>query len=267
MSRLIDGGRMRRASALARLTLVLAVTCALNANEALAATQTMATLSIQDMFLHAHFIVKAVMIFLGFCSVATFAILIEKQLGFTTTRRANTQFLATFRATPDICKQLSISDHDSITGCMWESAKREYQQFMATHPDGQYTPHQADRFLQRVALNVGVVQENELAQLGKWMGVLATIGSTAPFIGLLGTVWGILHSFGQIAATQSSSLTVVAPGIAEALLATAIGLFAAIPAVMIYNKFVRDMNGFVGALDNFASEMVSALSRKLDTAG
>ena len=242
--------------------------CALTADvQAAPAVPSVATLTVQDMFMHAHFIVKAVMIFLGVCSILTFAILIEKLLHFRATRRANADFLDAFRKSHDLCAKLSITDHNSVTGRMWDSAKSEYQQFMAAHPDSQYTPHQADRFLQRVALCIGVVQENELAQLGKWMGVLATIGSTAPFIGLLGTVWGILHSFAQIAATQTSSLAVVAPGIAEALLATAIGLFAAIPAVMIYNKFVRDMNGFVGALDNFASEMVSAVSRKLDTAG
>ncbi len=230
-------------------------------------TQPLASLTIEDMFVHAHFIVKAVMIFLGLCSVLTFSLLIEKQLHFSTTRRANGGFQESFRKTPTLAARLALADTHSLMGRMWQSAKGEYQQFMAMHPDNQYTPHQADRFLQRVALTVGVVQENELARLGRSMGILATIGSTAPFIGLLGTVWGILHSFAQIAATQTSSLTVVAPGIAEALLATAIGLFAAIPAVMIYNKFVRDMNGFVGALDNFASEMVTSISRELDRMG
>ena len=100
--------------------------------------------------------------------------------------------------------------------------------------------------------------------LGSLMGVLATIGATAPFIGLFGTVWGILNSFANIATMKSSSLAIVAPGIAEALLATALGLFAAIPAVMIFNKFARDINGFVGALDNFSAEMIAAMSRKLD---
>jgi TolQ protein len=231
------------------------------------AAQAIGTLSIQDMFLHAHFIVKAVMIFLGLCSILTFSILIEKTLLFMNARRTNAGFLAAFRSAGNVCAMLSITDTKSLTGRMWEGAKAEYHQFMDMHPDSQYTPHQADRFLQRVALSVGVVQENELARLGKYMGILATIGSTAPFIGLFGTVWGILHSFAQIAASQSSSLAVVAPGIAEALLATAIGLFAAIPAVMIYNKFVRDMNHFVGSLDNFASEMITVLSRKLDSVG
>ena len=239
--------------------------CALTADvQAAPAVPSVATLTVQDMFMHAHFIVKAVMIFLGVCSILTFAILIEKLLHFRATRRANADFLDAFRKSHDLCAKLSITDHNSVTGRMWDSAKSEYQQFMAAHPDSQYTPHQADRFLQRVALCIGVVQENELAQLGKWMGVLATIGSTAPFIGLLGTVWGILHSFAQIAATQTSSLAVVAPGIAEALLATAIGLFAAIPAVMIYNAFARRISQMTGAFDNFVAEFTTVASRELD---
>ena len=113
-------------------------------------------------------------------------------------------------------------------------------------------------------MTAGIVQERDLARMGSMMGVLATIGATAPFIGLFGTVWGILNSFASIATLKSASLAVVAPGIAEALLATALGLFAAIPAVMIFNKFARDINGFVGALDNFSAEMIASVSRQLD---
>jgi biopolymer transport protein ExbB/TolQ len=118
-----------------------------------------------------------------------------------------------------------------------------------------------------LALSSGIVQERELLRLSSMMGVLATIGATSPFIGLFGTVWGILNSFAHIAVAKSTNLAVVAPGIAEALLATAIGLFAAIPAVMIYNKFVRDINTFVGSLDNFSAEMIAVVSRKFDAAG
>jgi biopolymer transport protein TolQ len=103
--------------------------------------------------------------------------------------------------------------------------------------------------------------------LGRYMSMLATVGSTAPFIGLFGTVWGIMTSFIGIAQTQTTNLAVVAPGIAEALLATAIGLFAAIPAVMLYNKFSRDIGRFSGRLQSFESEFAMVLSRQLDMKG
>ena len=111
-------------------------------------------------------------------------------------------------------------------------------------------------------MRVAISREEE--KLETALPFLATVGSTSPYIGLFGTVWGILNSFASIATLKSASLAVVAPGIAEALLATALGLFAAIPAVMIFNKFARDINGFVGSLDNFSAEMIAGVSRQLD---
>lgn len=224
-------------------------------------------MTVGEMFGKADWVVKAVMIFLLLCSVMTATLLIEKGLTFHTTRRANARFLAAFRKCSDAGQREALIDAAGPMGKMWQAAKAEAALFRQMHPAQDFTPHQADRFLQRVSLAVGVVQEEQLSRLGALLGILATIGSTAPFIGLFGTVWGILHSFAQIAATKTSSLAVVAPGIAEALLATAIGLFAAIPAVMVYNKFVRDMNGIVGALDNFTAELLATISRDLDVAG
>jgi TolQ protein len=218
-----------------------------------------------EMFMQAHIVVKAVIIFLALCSLATWAAFVEKWMAFARVRATNNKFLHGFRQQASGSNLPGGSDN-SIMGCMWLAAREELDQFRKTHTTTP-TPHQADRLLQRVALSAGVVQERELSRLGSWMGMLATIGSTSPFIGLFGTVWGILNSFAHIAVSKSTSLAIVAPGIAEALLATAIGLFAAIPAVMIYNKFVRDINGFVGALDNFSAEMVSIVSRRFDAAG
>ena len=96
------------------------------------------------------------------------------------------------------------------------------------------------------------------------MTFLATTGSTAPFIGLFGTVWGIMNSFQQIAISKNTSLAVVAPGIAEALFATALGLLAAIPAVVAYNKLNRDLNRYAGRLESFAGEFAAILSREMD---
>ena len=224
-----------------------------------------ATLGVGEMFMQAHIVVKAVMIFLALLSLLTWTAFIEKLLMFGRARNANARFLEEFRRGAQ-GGDLPGGNDESAMGRMWLAARDEIDHFRKTH-NAMPSPHQADRLLQRLALSAGIVQERELSRLGSMMGVLATIGSTSPFIGLFGTVWGILNSFAHIAVSKSTNLAVVAPGIAEALLATAIGLFAAIPAVMIYNKFVRDINGFVGALDNFSAEMIAVVSRKFDAAG
>jgi biopolymer transport protein TolQ len=110
-------------------------------------------------------------------------------------------------------------------------------------------------------MNVAVTRE--LENIEKNIGFLATVGSTAPFIGLFGTVWGIMNSFQSIALSKDTSLAVVAPGIAEALLATALGLVAAIPAVIAYNKLSNNLNTYALRLQNFASEFEALLSRHL----
>lgn len=230
-----------------------------------AAAPTPMQLGVGEMFMQAHIVVKAVMVFLALLSLLTWAVFVEKTVLFARARKANAQFLKEFRSAA-FARDLPAGNDQSTMGRMWQAAREEIEHFRKTHTT-MPSPHQADRLLQRLALSAGVVQERELSRLAAMMGVLATIGSTSPFIGLFGTVWGILNSFAHIAVSKSTNLAVVAPGIAEALLATAIGLFAAIPAVMIYNKFTRDINGFVGALDNFSAEMVAAVSRKFDAAG
>jgi TolQ protein len=250
---------------IAFLLFALALGMAPAAFAQLAAVPEAARLGVGEMFVQSHIVVKAVMIFLALLSLLTWSLLVEKLLVFGRARKANAQFLEEFRRAAQ-GRDLPAGDEQSAMGRMWLAARNEIDFFRKTHT-AMPTPHQADRLLQRLALVAGIVQERELSRLSSMMGVLATIGSTSPFIGLFGTVWGILNSFAHIAVAKSTSLSVVAPGIAEALLATAIGLFAAIPAVMIYNKFVRDINGFVGALDNFSAEMIAAVSRKFDAAG
>ena len=110
---------------------------------------------------------------------------------------------------------------------------------------------------------MNVADTRELENIEKNIGFLATVGSTAPFIGLFGTVWGIMNSFQSIAVSKDTSLAVVAPGIAEALLATALGLVAAIPAVIAYNKLSNNLNTYALRLQNFASEFEALLSRHL----
>lgn len=214
---------------------------------------------VREMFEQADIVVKAVMIFLFLCSVATWAILIDKIIVFSRARRGNQRFVAAFRR-GDTGAMHEQAERSSM-GRMWQVAQNELKAFgRRENPSAD----QINRLLQRMSLTASIVQERDLAKLGSLMGALATIGATAPFIGLFGTVWGILNSFASIATLKSASLAVVAPGIAEALLATALGLFAAIPAVMIFNKFARDINGFVGSLDNFSAEMLASTSRQMD---
>ena len=111
-------------------------------------------------------------------------------------------------------------------------------------------------------MDVAIAKEAERLQKG--LPILATIGSTAPFVGLFGTVWGIMNAFVEIAAQQNTNLAVVAPGIAEALMATALGLLAAIPAVIFYNKLSADSDRIVGGYEAFADEFSTLLSRQLD---
>lgn len=218
---------------------------------------------VREMFTQADVVVKSVMVFLVFCSLLTWAILFEKLLSFGAARRRNKKFIRAFRQGD--AAQLEGLAGSSAVGRMWLASQSELKHF-GQHRGSTVSADQINRLLQRMALTAGIVQEGDLARLGGMMGVLATIGATAPFIGLFGTVWGILNSFAGIATMQSASLAVVAPGIAEALLATALGLFAAIPAVMIFNKFARDINGFVGALDNFSAELLASVSRQMDEA-
>jgi biopolymer transport protein TolQ len=112
------------------------------------------------------------------------------------------------------------------------------------------------------AMNVTILRETDALEKG--LGLLATIGAVAPFVGLFGTVWGIMNSFSAIAARHDTTLAVVAPGIAEALFATAAGLFAAIPAVIFYNRFVNEIGRYTNSLDAFADEFSAILSRQLD---
>jgi biopolymer transport protein TolQ len=119
---------------------------------------------------------------------------------------------------------------------------------------------------ERIGQVMRLAIDREMDRLERYMGFLATVGSTAPFVGLFGTVWGIMNSFQAIAATKNTSLAVVAPGIAEALFATALGLVAAIPATVAYNKFSSDLGRYAMRLENFAGEFSTLMSRQLDEA-
>ena len=126
-------------------------------------------------------------------------------------------------------------------------------------------PGAARALLERIGKVMSLTLERELEALERHLNSLATIGSTAPFVGLFGTVWGIMNSFQSIALTRNTTLAVVAPGIAEALLATALGLIAAIPAVVAYNKLSGDLDRYANRVTNFADEFTVVLSRELES--
>ena len=147
---------------------------------------------------------------------------------------------------------------------VFSAAMREWRRSAAKNLLG--TPGMRASLQQRIERVMNVTVGREMERVERFMAFLATVGSTAPFVGLFGTVWGIMDSFQSIAASKNTSLAVVAPGIAEALLATALGLAAAIPAVVIYNVFARSIAGYRAALGDAAAAVLRLVSRDLDRA-
>ena len=208
------------------------------------------------------------MLFLLFCSGCSWAAFVYKSLVLTIAHRNTRRFSAAFRTatTMDNVGDAVQVARGGPAWQMWVAAKQEWDltvRAVATP----FTAHQSNRLLQRLVLAMGTAQERSLTHLGRWMGLLATVGSTAPFIGLFGTVWGILDSFEHISVSSNTSLTVVAPGIAEALLATAVGLFTAIPATMFYNRFAREIGKVTGMLDNVTADLIVFASRDVERLG
>ena len=159
-------------------------------------------------------------------------------------------------------KSLSGKDRTTPTAAMVEAAGTEIDLTFAQGPAS--SGEKREHLTQRIASAMSIAQASKSAELGSGMAFLATTGSIATFVGLFGTVWGIMYSFIGIAKSKSTNLAVVAPGIAEALLATAIGLFAAIPAVVFYNIFARRIAAYNQRLDSFSSELLVRTSRQLD---
>ncbi|MEM7642055.1 MAG: protein TolQ [Pseudomonadota bacterium] len=218
--------------------------------------------SIWALFLRATFTVKVVMIMLFAASIWVWAILIQKVIQF---RRARSNAAAFDRAfwsgepLDELFDQIGEKPR-SASERIFVAAMAEWNR---SHRDDGGLIAGAQARIDRT-MDVAIAKERD--RLGGGLTFLATVGSTAPFIGLFGTVWGIKHSFEQIAISGSTNLAVVAPGIAEALLATGIGLVAAIPAVIFYNKLSRDADKITGNFEAFADEFATILSRQLDAA-
>jgi biopolymer transport protein TolQ len=217
-------------------------------------------LSVFALFWQAHWIVKAVMLGLAFASVWVWAIAVEKTILFARTRRAMNAFEHAFwsgQSLEELYKTLSARPPSNMAA-LFVAAMREWKRSF----EGQ-----ARSFMglqARIEKVMDVTIAREVAHLERRLLVLATVGSAGPFIGLFGTVWGIMTSFQSIAASKNTSLAVVAPGIAEALFATALGLVAAIPATIFYNKFISEVNRQAQRMEGFADEFAAILSRQID---
>jgi len=221
------------------------------------------SISVVHMFMGADWIVKTVMLLLLVASLWSWTIIFNKWLALGTLRRRAAKFEKAFwsgQSLDELYQQFS-SRADHPMAAVFVSALREWRRaFEGGPPREALAPGIKDRIDK--AMSVTIMREAD--GLERSLGFLATVGSTAPFIGLFGTVWGIMNSFSAIAARHDTTLAVVAPGIAEALFATAMGLLAAIPAVIFYNRFVNEIGRYNTRLDAFADEFSAILSRQLD---
>jgi biopolymer transport protein TolQ len=221
---------------------------------------TSSDLSIFTLFWQAHWIVKIVMLGLLAASVWVWAIVVDKTILFARTRKAMDGFENAFwsgQSLEELYRSLSAGPAYSM-GAVFVAAMREWKRSFEGHAKS-FAGLQT-----RVEKVMSVSISREIDRLERRLLVLATVGSAGPFIGLFGTVWGIMTSFQSIAASKNTSLAVVAPGIAEALFATAIGLAAAIPATIFYNKFSSEVNKQAQRLEGFADEFSAILSRQID---
>lgn len=215
------------------------------------------------LFMRADIIVKTVLSLLLLASFWSWVIIIDKWFAFGTLRRRARRFEESFwsgRSIDELYSHYS-GRADQPLAAIFVAALREWKRSLES---GQPRENQVAGLRERIekAMNISILRETEKIERG--LGYLATVGSTAPFVGLFGTVWGIMTAFQSIAARQDTTLAVVAPGIADALFATALGLLAAIPAVIAYNRFVNESARFSLRLESFADEFSAFLSRQLD---
>ena len=231
--------------------------------EAVGSAAAHADLSIWGLFWQADLVVKAVMLGLLLASIWSWAIIVDKSMLYSRVRRQMNQFERVFwsgQSLEELYQQLSERPSMGL-GTVFVAAMKEWKR---SHEQNAASPIGMESRLDKV-LDVAISRESEM--LEKRLGFLATVGSASPFIGLFGTVWGIMNAFTAIAAASSTNLSVVAGPIAEALFATAIGLLAAIPAVIAYNKLSADANKMISRLEGFADEFSTILSRQLEARG
>jgi biopolymer transport protein TolQ len=221
-----------------------------------------ANLSLWGLFLEADIVVKLVMLILLLASVWVWAIIIEKTISLRRVNREAVAFEDAFWSggSLDELYDREGTDPSNPIAAVFGAAMSEWKRTVRI--SGTDIGHTGVKERVDRAMNVTIMREMD--RLERYMIFLASVGSTAPFVGLFGTVWGIMHSFSAIAAMHNTDLAVVAPGIAEALFATAIGLVAAIPSVLAYNKLSNDLARFAARMEGFGSEFSAILSRQTE---
>jgi biopolymer transport protein TolQ len=219
-------------------------------------------MSIWSLFMRADLVVKSVIVLLLLASIWCWAIIFEKVFSLRRLNGLASDFEDSFwsgGALDDLYERIADRPRDPMAA-VFVAAMREWRRIVGRQSPESFEPpasveHRVDRVMQ-------LTVTREMGRIERNMTFLASTGSTAPFVGLFGTVWGIMNSFQAIGLTKNTSLVVVAPGIAEALFATALGLLAAIPAVLAYNKLSRDLDRYSGRLDGFAGEFLAILARQ-----
>lgn len=217
-----------------------------------------------SLFLRADWVVKSVMILLAIASIWSWVVAVDKFIMFIMLKRRATSFEDTFwsgRTLDELSTALGSDTRDPMAR-VFAAAMREYNESRNVSA----TPGvlgRSNATHERIDSVMNLVINRELAKAERGMTVLATVASASVFVGLFGTVWGIMNAFRAIAASQNTNLSVVAPGIAEALFATALGLIAAIPALIFYNMFTSDLDKYGGRLEGYSDELSAILSRKL----
>ncbi len=231
--------------------------------EELGGSQADLDMSIVGLFLQADWVVKSVIVVLILASFWTWAIIFEKVSTLRRLNRKSNKFEEAFwsgAAVDDLYDRMGQRPADPMAA-LFGAGMREWRR---STPEAGTRADSHASVQQRIERVMLVTMNREMERIERFMTFLASVGSTAPFVGLFGTVWGIMNSFAAIAAQKNTNLAVVAPGIAEALFATALGLVAAIPAVLAYNKLSTDLARYAARLEAFVGEFSAILSRQLD---
>ena len=209
-----------------------------------------ADFSLMNLFIRADIVVKLVILSLIVCSIYSWAVIIEKVRLFKKINKSTEEFENKFwnsKSAETFYNNLPASTEDPMALLFKDAMQNLLKRRSKTDLNNRMT----------TLLETGI--DKQMTKIGRGFTFLATVGSTAPFIGLFGTVWGIMNSFQSIAISRNTSLAIVAPGIAEALFATALGLLAAIPAVVAYNKFTSDSRKYNARIENFSKRFLSII--------
>ena len=222
------------------------------------------SMSVWGMFQNSDAFMKILIIILLLASVWSWAIIIEKWRIFKRIRQRSASFERQFwsgGSLDTLFNELKDKPTDPLSS-IFVSAMKEWKRSMRLHKDGSFKGVNLQERIEKV---MQITIEREVENLNNRLIFLASTGSVAPLAGLFGTVWGIMSSFQAIGVTKNTNISAVAPGVAEALLTTAVGLIAAIPAVVAYNKFANDIDRYTNKMETFAGELEAIISRQIET--